>query len=107
MNDTHSSPVKVRYGYNFLWVQTLIFSVVWRVINHVVNARWGSPLHACLASVNQLVVLAAEMDVAAMGPVACIIKSYCGSTAKTITLTTVWRKILRVDATEMHVSKFQ
>ena len=42
-----------------------------------------------------------------MGPVACIITSYCGSTTKTITLTTVWWKILIVHATKMHVFKFQ
>ena len=40
-------------------------------------------------------------------PVVCTTTSYGGNTAKTITLTTVWWKILIVDATKIHLSKFQ
>ena len=55
----------------------------------------------------ELVVLAARIDIIAMGPVACTTRFYCNSTAKTIALTTVWWKILIVDAKKMHVSQFQ
>ena len=91
------------------------FSVVWWVINasYLVWANqrspWPGETRFTLDSPRwiELAVLAAWIDAIAMGPVACITTPYCGNTAKTVTFTTVWWKLLIALATKMHVSKFQ
>ena len=73
----------------------LIFSVVWW-------ANWRPPwVGKARFTLDyprwiELVMLAARIDAIAIGPVVCTTTSYCCSTAKTITLTTVWGKILIV-----------
>ena len=67
----------------------------------------GSPLHAWLASVNYNIVLATRMHAIDTRPAACITTYHCGSTAKSITLTVMRLRMIIVNATKMHVPKFQ